>query len=67
MNDLFENHFIPQARQNLVDLPDDAKINLIVDSCHTTLKALVKDNVFVLVFLPNCTSITQPINIRILC
>ncbi|XP_035229300.1 jerky protein homolog [Stegodyphus dumicola] len=69
MNDWFENHFIPEARRHLnsVGLPDNSKIVLIVDNCsaHTSLKVLVKDNVSVLFFPPNCTSIIQPMDMGI--
>ncbi|KFM69557.1 hypothetical protein X975_08407, partial [Stegodyphus mimosarum] len=52
LNDWFENLFIPEALQNLVGLPDGAKIVLIANNClaHTSLKVLVKDNVSVLNF-----------------
>ncbi|KFM64756.1 Jerky protein, partial [Stegodyphus mimosarum] len=66
MKDWFENHFIPEARQHLtsIGLPGDSKIVLIVDNClaHTSLQVLAKDNVSVLFFPPNCTSIIQPMD-----
>ncbi|XP_035220270.1 phenylalanine--tRNA ligase alpha subunit-like [Stegodyphus dumicola] len=55
--DCFENHFIPEARQNLnsVGLPDDTKIVPIVDDCWTriSLKVLMKDDVSMLFFPAN--------------
>ncbi|KFM74607.1 Jerky protein, partial [Stegodyphus mimosarum] len=50
-----------QRHLNSVGLLDDSKIDLTVDNCsaHTSLKVLVKDNVSLLFFSPNCMSIIQ--------
>ncbi|KFM59158.1 Jerky protein, partial [Stegodyphus mimosarum] len=69
MNDWFENHFITEAWRHLnsVGLPDDSKIVRTVDnwSAHISLKVLVKDNVPILFFPPNCTCIIQPMDMGI--
>ncbi|GBN18305.1 hypothetical protein AVEN_152004-1 [Araneus ventricosus] len=70
MNEWFENHFVPEARRHLSgnDFPADAKILLILDNCtaHLSPEILVKDNVSVLFFPPNCTSLIQPMDMGIL-
>ncbi|GBN59632.1 hypothetical protein AVEN_62502-1 [Araneus ventricosus] len=70
MNEWFENHFDPEARRHLSGngFPADAKILLILDNCtaHISPDILVKDNVSVLFFPPNCTSLIQPMDMGIL-
>ncbi|GBM33052.1 Transcriptional regulator ATRX [Araneus ventricosus] len=70
MNEWFKNHFVPEARRHLSGngFPADAKILLILDNCTARLspEILVKDNVSVLFFPPNCTSLIQPMDMGIL-
>ncbi|KFM76595.1 hypothetical protein X975_22260, partial [Stegodyphus mimosarum] len=72
MNDWCENYFIPNIRIRnirirLVYLMTQ-KLSYLSCCCsaHTLLKVLVKDNVSVLLFPPNCTSIIQPMDIEIM-
>ncbi|GBO38310.1 Jerky [Araneus ventricosus] len=70
MNEWFENHFVPEACRHLSGngFPADAKILLILDNCtaHLSPEILVKDNVSVLFFPPNCISLIQPMDMGIL-
>ncbi|GBM16704.1 hypothetical protein AVEN_217971-1 [Araneus ventricosus] len=70
MNEWFENHFVPEARRHLSGngFPDDATVVLILDNCtaHLSPEISVKDNVSVLFFAPNCSSLIQPMDMGIL-
>ncbi|GBO11753.1 hypothetical protein AVEN_190314-1 [Araneus ventricosus] len=70
MDEWFENHFVSEARRHLFGngFPADAKIVLILDNCtaHLSPEISVKDNVSVLLFPSNFTSLIQPMDMGIL-
>ena len=66
--DWFENSFVPETRAhcNSVEVDPKCKLLHILDNCSAHPKAdlLMKDNFFVVYFLPNSTSLIQPRTIR---
>lgn len=64
--DWYENHFLSEARNhcNSINLPNDAKILLILDNCSAHYEVKLSDEeISQIRFLPaNCTSILQPMD-----
>ncbi|XP_063775370.1 jerky protein homolog [Pseudophryne corroboree] len=63
-SDWFHKHFVPEARAHCREagLDDDCKILLLLDNCsaHPSAELLIKNNVYVIYFPPNVTSLIQP-------
>jgi hypothetical protein len=50
-----------------VGLPSYSKVMLILDNCaaHRDAELLIKDNVFAVYLLPNCTNLIRPIQVHL--
>jgi hypothetical protein len=64
--DWSKNCFVPETWAD--SLLDDCKIVLLLDNCpaHPAAQLLIKDSVFAIYLLPNCTSLIQPMDQGIL-